>query len=546
MMQTKGDIELLREYAAHGSDQAFAMLVSRHINMVYSAALRHVRNPSQAEEITQAVFIVLARKASSLGSRTVLSGWLFHTARLTAANYLRKEIRRVKKEQEAYMQSTSTEGGDVPWERISPQLDAAIAELGEKDRNAIVLRYVEGKNLKEVGAALGASEDAAKMRVNRAVEKLRAVFKRRGIVLSAAALGAVIATYSVEAAPAGMVATVAMAATQGGAATASTMAIAKGTLKLMAWTKVKIAGGVIVAGLLAFQWHEMIAQKQELAAVRHELQGREKELATQKADMEKLRQERLTMAQDLRSATTAKAKAIGKEKAAVAASKGASVAAAGKETSPMEVAKMFDDPSLKELYRVQAKGVLKGQFNGFVNKAGLSQDDADKFYNLLVENSVKSRVMAAELIRGELDIDQALNNRDQAKKDLENDLRSLLGDANYAQYGEFKKDAIAAKALESLKGATGEYPLSDAQGTQFLKVVHDMPELPTIDNIDLFRPKESMDQVYQGLEDIARQVREKSSGFLSQEQVAALEKSQTGLIQHVKTEMELGKKVLLK
>src|SRR5215467_2964322 len=99
------DIDLLREYASSRSEDAFGAIVSRHINLVYSAAMRYVGNQSQAEEITQAVFIILARKASSLSSRTVLSGWLFKTARLTAANYLRTEIRRSRREQEAYMQS---------------------------------------------------------------------------------------------------------------------------------------------------------------------------------------------------------------------------------------------------------------------------------------------------------------------------------------------------------------------------------------------------------------------------------------------------------
>src|SRR5262245_17074680 len=96
------DIELLREYASHRSEQAFAALVSRHIDLVHSAALRHIGNHHQAEEITQAVFIILARKAGSLSARTVLPGWLFQTTRLTAANYLRTEIRRARREQEAF------------------------------------------------------------------------------------------------------------------------------------------------------------------------------------------------------------------------------------------------------------------------------------------------------------------------------------------------------------------------------------------------------------------------------------------------------------
>src|SRR4051812_39467454 len=163
-MPMPGDMELLQEYASRNAEEAFATLVSRHIGMVYSVALRHVGNAHQAQEITQAVFIILARKACSLRPGTVLSGWLFQTARLTAANSLRTEIRRMRREQEACMQSTLRENETDSWKQIAPLLDKAIADLGEADRNAVVLRFLEGKDLKEVGAALGTSEEAAKKR----------------------------------------------------------------------------------------------------------------------------------------------------------------------------------------------------------------------------------------------------------------------------------------------------------------------------------------------------------------------------------------------
>jgi len=169
------DITLLKQFAKNGSEPAFAELVSRHVNLVYSTALRNVGDAHAAQEIAQAVFIILARKANSLSMHTVLSGWLYQTTRLTAANYLRTEIRRQKREQEAYMQSLTNETEAEVWRQIAPQLDDAMARLGDRDRNAIVLRFFENKNLREVGVALGASEDAAKMRVNRALEKLRKI-----------------------------------------------------------------------------------------------------------------------------------------------------------------------------------------------------------------------------------------------------------------------------------------------------------------------------------------------------------------------------------
>ena len=171
-MPETDDITLLKQFAETDSEPAFAGIVSRHLNLVYSTALRATGNAHAAQEISQAVFIILARKAKSLGAKAVLSGWLHRTARLTAANHVRGEIRRQKREQETFMQSTLNETADETWRQIAPVLDEAISKLGAKDRDAIVLRFFENKSLGEVGAALGASEDAAKMRVNRALEKL--------------------------------------------------------------------------------------------------------------------------------------------------------------------------------------------------------------------------------------------------------------------------------------------------------------------------------------------------------------------------------------
>src|SRR5437660_12217983 len=148
-MMTVDDMELLRQYSELKSEEAFAALVSRHINLVYSVALRNVGDAHQAEEITQAVFIILAKKSGSLRKGTILSGWLYQTARLTAANYRKSEIRRIYREQEAHMQSSLNEADAAAWAQIAPLLDDAMANLSEKDRNAVVLRFFNEKNFKE-------------------------------------------------------------------------------------------------------------------------------------------------------------------------------------------------------------------------------------------------------------------------------------------------------------------------------------------------------------------------------------------------------------
>src|SRR3954453_6942000 len=197
-MRVADDMTLLQEYAAENSEAAFATLVSRHINFVYSAALRQGRDPSLAQEITQGVFIILARKAKSIGPKVVLSGWLFKPVRFTASAQIKAAIRRQKREQEAQMNSmTLQESPEQNWKRMAPVLDEALAKLAEKDRQAVLLRYFENKSLAQVGGALEVNEDAARKRVGRAIEKLREFFARRGIVLSTVAIGAILSAQAV-------------------------------------------------------------------------------------------------------------------------------------------------------------------------------------------------------------------------------------------------------------------------------------------------------------------------------------------------------------
>jgi RNA polymerase sigma factor (sigma-70 family) len=250
-MQEVADMELLRQYADRNSDEAFAALVTRHVNMVYSAALRKTGNADAAGEITQAVFIILAKKAGRLSQRTILSGWLYQTTRLTAANFLRTEIRRVRREQEAYMQSLANETESDAWLQMAPLLEDAMGQLGEKDRNAIALRFFEGKSFQEIGAAFGASENAAKKRVAHALEKLHRYFSKHGVSSTTAIIAGAISANSAHAAPVGLATTITATVIKGPAVAASTLALVKGTLKVMTWIKLKIALGVTAAALLA-------------------------------------------------------------------------------------------------------------------------------------------------------------------------------------------------------------------------------------------------------------------------------------------------------
>ena len=249
-MRDETDQELLAQFVRNGSEAAFAELVERHIGLVYSVALRHTARSDQARDISQAVFIILARKAKSLSRRVVISGWLYHTARLTAANHQRAEWRRNRREREAAMRTILEETpDDRVWQELSPMLDEAMSRLKPADRDVIILRYFENKNLEEVGVALGLQERAAQKRVARSLDKLRAYFEKHGMEVPSSAVGKSIANHALQAAPPGLAPVILSESLKTGAGSGTAAALVKSTLKIMAWTKTKVllvTGGALL------------------------------------------------------------------------------------------------------------------------------------------------------------------------------------------------------------------------------------------------------------------------------------------------------------
>ena len=186
-----------------------------------------------------------------MSPKTVLSGWLYRAARFAANDALKIQRRRQQREQEAFMEGILQNESDAAWEQLSPLLDEAMARLRDKDRDAIVLRFFENKNLREVGAALGLEERAAQKRVARGLDKLRAFFAKRGVDSTTAGIAEKISANSIQVAPVALAKTIsAVAITKGAAAGGSTLALVKGALKIMAWTKAKTA--VVAAAVVIF------------------------------------------------------------------------------------------------------------------------------------------------------------------------------------------------------------------------------------------------------------------------------------------------------
>jgi len=250
------DMDLVRDFSRDRSEAAFAELVRRHLNLVYSAALRYTGNNGDAQDIAQAVFVLLAQKAAEIHDRTVLTGWLYETTRFTALRWLRAKGRRQAREQEAYMQSLNADSADV-WQQISPHLESAMSQLAESDRTLLALRFYENKTGQEAANLLGIREDAAHKRTSRALEKLRKYFSKHGITATTAAIAAAVSGNAVQSAPAGLAAAITTAALSGTVVTTAAIVAATKAITMTTLQKTAVAAAlVITTSVGVFEAHE--------------------------------------------------------------------------------------------------------------------------------------------------------------------------------------------------------------------------------------------------------------------------------------------------
>jgi len=256
------DYELLQAYVAKGSQAAFSELVNRHLPLVWSAARRQMRDEHLTQDVAQQVFTLLAQKAVALGPHTIVPGWLYRTTSHVAARTQRGETRRREREQLATI-AMNEPPNNPAWTEVEPLLDEAMASLNDTDRDAVILRYFKNQSLREVGAALGSSEDAAQKRLARAVEKLHTFFTHRGKTVTTGAFIAALAGGAIQPVPAGMAAIISTTALSGVVLTAATSTATLATVQLMSIAALKpilVTGAALVMSAVIVVQHNRSAQ----------------------------------------------------------------------------------------------------------------------------------------------------------------------------------------------------------------------------------------------------------------------------------------------
>jgi RNA polymerase sigma factor (sigma-70 family) len=540
------DLELLARYTRQHAEDAFAEIIRRHVGLVYSAALRQVRSPQLAEEVAQSVFIDLARSAAKLKPDTILTAWLYQVTRRTAIDVVRREASRQLREQIATeMNAMNATAAD--WTHIEPLLDEAMHALDDTDRTAVLLRYFENKSLREVGATLGTSDDAAQKRVSRAIERLREFFAKRGVTVGASGLVVVISANAVQAAPVGLVVTISTAAVLGGTTIAATTATSK-TLVMTTLQKTLVAATVTVLvgvggyeALLVSRLREQnqtLRQQQTLLAEHIEQLQREKDEAANRLS---------ALADEIqRVKGNTNSTELLRLRSEVGVLRQQSALSKTKSMSPAEaVAKVMNDSSAIELARIQLRQTLKNHYAPLTQQLNLAPETTEKLFNLIIENELKKKVALAQLMSGDSDTETALQGRDQAKAELENQIKELLGDAGYAQLDQFNHDTAAGELVKGLNRELGDKALNDEQSKRIQALFAAKPDI-TIDDMDLLRSKESLNGLLQQLVDRGHHDLEEAASFLTSEQLAAAKTIQSNYFNTISNQMTLGHQLINK
>jgi RNA polymerase sigma factor (sigma-70 family) len=539
------DAELIRRYAETHAEDAFAGLVQRHLSLVYFAALRRTDGDAHlAEDVTQTVFITLAHHAVKLRQRPDLAGWLYVATRHAAANAMRTEKRRQAREQAAeILQPDAADGaGEINWNQLGPELDAVVDQLGERDRDAILLRFFENRPFAEIGCLFGVSDDAARMRVDRALDKLRALLVRRGITSTSAALSLALVSQAGAAVPATLAASVngAVLASFTLGSTGSTAAA--NLLNLMSTTKVTLCicalGLATLAGTgLAWKYRTDLDTFRAASPSPKEFAQLQEQVQDDRKEMDDL-QGQLAAAKIHIAASAAAASTTNSSLAA-----GTAPAGSGRSTPFGALLAMMDNPRMQKMTSITARFQLDNQYAGLFRSLNLAPEQLDQFKNLLVEKQMAAwDTMSAAQGQG---IDWGTNPGGffravaVAEKNVDNQISSLLGADGYNQFEQYAQTVPAVTTTGRLRQALSytATPLTDAQASGLTQILAQYVPLPITNpfavlNGDL------------GVTTLTAEARAQAQGVLLPAQLQALQDQikQQELLLEVRKQMSAGPK----
>ena len=518
------DAELLSRYAAEQSEAAFAELTRRHVDLVHSAALRLMNGDLHAaQDVTQQVFTEVARQAKRLARHPALVGWLYTTTRLMALRMNRTEQRRQAREQEANMlnQLLHDDSPPVDWNRFRPVIEDAMHELDDQDRHAVLLRYFQNKTLNEVGAALNLTENAARMRVDRALDKLRGKLARHGITTTAAALAAVVAANAVQAAPAGLAATISAAAVAGSAVQASTLIVATKAIVMTTLQK------TIVAAALAAAVGTGVYAVHQGAQLRGQIQSLKEQQMPMTAQIQQLQRERdaatnrlAALTKELASAKKNPAEVL-KLRGEVGTLRQRAAANEAKSNTPASgLDKMMSDPAMKEYIHQAQMEKIRSMYADLFKELKLTPEQSDQFLELVC--NVASKTLNQITSSGTSDPSAA-----DANANLGSQLQALLGDAGFARYNEYSDEIPARTTVTLLNGQLGDNPLSDEQSAQLFQVVKAEPTdltrgITGAPDKSFSGSQSDIDNFLQQVAQSNQRILQQAGGFLTPDQSAAL------------------------
>lgn len=550
---------ILAAYARTGSEAAFQEVVARYLNLVYSTALRLVDDAHLAQDVSQKVFADLARMAGSLGADAKLGGWLHRHTCFVARKTMRAERRRVAREQQAVQMNNADDHSEANLAAIAPVLDEAVNELGSKDREAIVLRYFEQRDLGSVGSAIGSNEEAARKRVNRALDKLREILRRRGVTLSTTALATALGAQAVTAAPAGLaaaIATTSLATAAVGGGTALTI------LHIMSMTKLQ--GGVIAAVTVALsipivmQYRANTALQSENTALRAQVQ----EIAALTEENQRLSNEMVQARQAVPPRSNAEFNELMRLRGQVGvlkktADEATAAAEAAKPTGESVLSGVTSNPEMHESIRNQQKMGMRMIYKGLGKRANLPDEKLEALNDLLADEVMVSIDHVTQVLKEGKSPEEinAVFTRQEAATDAK--VKELLGAEAYAHYKEHNQQLVSSITAEQFKNMMLKGENKETQGKQLFELLQDersavlksrgLPEdyqlIPTLNFRNIASESEGrknialLDEVYAG-------VQARAGSFLNPEELEKFSEFRAIAVKNNELALTLNRKLM--